>query len=376
MLVGLLLASIVLRSSVHNADSSAPNVELAFILLALSLSVLSNGLLNVVYTRQSPFSIGLPEPFQLLIGPAFYFYLRRLNLASPPFRVKLYHLAPFLAVTVFCLIALLSLARPGAAYDGMSYTASWTAVFTYLHLWLYYFRCRNELEKYRNELKQSRSAIGRQSESWVKQVLFALLLGYTCMGLVYLLSHLLSHISYSVPVNKWLAIALASVTYLIIYKTLRWPTVFYGHSGGEVMGGPAVSLPAEIPVPKYHRSGLSHDLVAETYALVQQHMLSKKPFFEPELSLNALAEQLSLSPHHLSQVINHGESANFYDFVNAYRVEEVKARLSDPSTRSRSIISIAYDAGFNSKATFNRIFKSSTGLTPSQYRQLHSARPQ
>lgn len=367
VLVGLLLTAVILRSNAHNTDNTVPHIELAFILLALSLSVLSNALLHVVQAGAYPFSNRLPEPFQLLIGPAFYFYLCRLNCTSPPVRVKLYHLGPFFSVVIYCLLVLLAPAKLTSAYDSIFDTANWTA---YLHLWVYYFLCRNELAKYRDRLKQSRSTIEKLSESWVNQTLFALLLGYTGMSVVYLLSH----VSYSVPINKWLAVTFALVTYLIVYKTLRQPVVFYGNNYGETVGPSSVLLPTEKAGSKYQRSGLSHDVVAETYALVQQHMLSKKPFFEPELSLDSLAEQLSLSSHHLSQVINHGDSANFYDFINAYRIEEVKAQLSDPSTRSRSIISVAYDAGFNSKATFNRIFKSSTGLTPSQYRKLHSAK--
>lgn len=370
VIVGLLLAVVVFRSNAHNPDSSVPYIELAFILLALSLSVLSNGLLNLVHAGEYRLAGGLPEPFQLLIGPAFYLYLRRLNRTSPPVMVKFYHLVPFFLVAIFCLIVLLSLARPASAYDGISDIENWAAVVTYLHLWVYYFLCRNELEKYREGLKQSHSAIGRLSENWVKQALFALLLGYTGMSVVYLLSH----VSYSVSVNKWLAIVLALVTYLIIYKTLRQPAMFSGFRDDAKIDPPLASQPSGRAGPKYQKSGLSHDLVAETYALVREHMRNQKPFFEPELSLDSLADQLSLSSHHLSQVINHGESGNFYDFINAYRVEEVKAQLSDPSTRSRSIISVAFDAGFNSKATFNRIFKTSTGLTPSQYRKLHSAK--
>jgi AraC-like DNA-binding protein len=75
----------------------------------------------------------------------------------------------------------------------------------------------------------------------------------------------------------------------------------------------------------------------------------------------------------LSQAINERTGQNFYDFVNFYRVETVKERLKDPEKRDMNVLHIAFDAGFNTKATFNAVFKKSTGLTPSQYRKNFEA---
>ena len=76
-----------------------------------------------------------------------------------------------------------------------------------------------------------------------------------------------------------------------------------------------------------------------------------------------------MSAHNLSQVINAKLGKNFYDFVNEYRVEEVKRRLRDPKYTNLKILAIGMDAGFNTKSTFNAFFKKHTGLTPSQYRE-------
>ena len=76
-----------------------------------------------------------------------------------------------------------------------------------------------------------------------------------------------------------------------------------------------------------------------------------------------------MSIHLLSQVINEQLGVNFFNFVNQYRVEEFKERLADPSNRNFSLLGIAFDSGFNSKSTFNRIFRNTTGLTPSRYRE-------
>jgi len=93
----------------------------------------------------------------------------------------------------------------------------------------------------------------------------------------------------------------------------------------------------------------------------------EKPYLNPELSLPGLASSIDISRNQLSNVINQIHQKNFYEFVNQYRIDEVKKLMIDPSNKHLKLMSLAYDAGFNSKATFNRIFKQMTNLTPSQY---------
>jgi AraC-like DNA-binding protein len=99
------------------------------------------------------------------------------------------------------------------------------------------------------------------------------------------------------------------------------------------------------------------------------HMEEKKPFLDPELTLTELARQSGLTRGQLSSLINQGTDANFYDFVNKYRVEEVKRLMVDPSFNNYNMLGLALEAGFKSKSTFNLIFKRFTGLTPSEYRK-------
>jgi len=74
-----------------------------------------------------------------------------------------------------------------------------------------------------------------------------------------------------------------------------------------------------------------------------------------------------MSVNHLSQVINQQSGKNFFKFINEYRVEEAKRLLTDQSTQKYTILAIAYDCGFNSKSSFNTIFKQYTGKTPSDF---------
>lgn len=97
------------------------------------------------------------------------------------------------------------------------------------------------------------------------------------------------------------------------------------------------------------------------------YMEKNKPYLQPELNLNDLAKQLSTNSSVLSKVINDGTGRNFNDFINYYRVQELIQRLSSGEHKTQTLLSIAYDSGFNSKATFNRSFKKVTGKTPREY---------
>ena len=108
---------------------------------------------------------------------------------------------------------------------------------------------------------------------------------------------------------------------------------------------------------------------AETLARKLQHyMETEKPYINPELCLNNLSAALDVYPHYITQVLNTVFNQNFYDYVNTYRVEEAKKQLKDPKNSNFTILSIAFDCGFNSKTAFNRAFKQKTSQTPSEFR--------
>ncbi|HPY15815.1 MAG TPA: two-component regulator propeller domain-containing protein [bacterium] len=127
--------------------------------------------------------------------------------------------------------------------------------------------------------------------------------------------------------------------------------------------------------PKYQKSRLDEN-IAESYASeLKSLMEEKKPHINPDLTLPELAKKLNLSPNILSQVINGYCCQNFYNFVNTYRVEEVISMMKDPSMKEKSILDMAYEAGFKSKTTFNTIFKKHTGVTPSEFRKNLAEKP-
>lgn len=120
---------------------------------------------------------------------------------------------------------------------------------------------------------------------------------------------------------------------------------------------------------KYSKSGLK-DVQAEKYLKkLLDYMETGKPFLNGDLTIHDLSAKTGISRHHITQVINEKYKRNFFTFINEYRVKEVTERFSNPKFNNYTILAIAFDAGFNSKTTFNSFFKNQTGLTPSQYRE-------
>ena len=119
---------------------------------------------------------------------------------------------------------------------------------------------------------------------------------------------------------------------------------------------------------RYEKSGLKENMAEKYKKLLLNYMLNEKPYLDGDLTIHDVSESLNIPRHHLTQVINENMKMNFYYFINEYRVEEAKNRLTDPKFMKFTILSIAYDSGFNSKSSFNGIFKKFTGCTPSDYR--------
>jgi len=123
---------------------------------------------------------------------------------------------------------------------------------------------------------------------------------------------------------------------------------------------------------KYIRSGLKEDQAIEYLNKLINYVEKKKPYLDRDLTIHQLSLMTAIPRHHITQILNEYHKKNFFLFVNEYRVKEVIARFSDPKFNFYTILAIAFDAGFNSKTTFNSIFKSLTGLTPSEYREKTS----
>ncbi|MEZ4970438.1 MAG: helix-turn-helix domain-containing protein [Flavobacteriaceae bacterium] len=118
---------------------------------------------------------------------------------------------------------------------------------------------------------------------------------------------------------------------------------------------------------KYEKSALSSEAANDIHSELTSVMRTDKPYKDAELTLNNLAQLINVHPNYLSQVINSKEEKNFYDFINDHRIEEFKRIVDLSENKKYTLLSIAFECGFNSKTAFNRSFKKATGLSPSDY---------
>lgn len=131
----------------------------------------------------------------------------------------------------------------------------------------------------------------------------------------------------------------------------------------------AALLRGQVAGKKYVRSTLRDDRAELLLRRLLELFQSEKPYLDPELSLDALSRRLSIPPKHLSQIVNQQLGRNFNDWINGWRVEEAKRRLVDQRSEHLSIVAIGEASGFRSKSTFNAAFRRETSMTPSEYRR-------
>jgi AraC-like DNA-binding protein len=140
-------------------------------------------------------------------------------------------------------------------------------------------------------------------------------------------------------------------------------------ASGQAPAVEAASTVAEMPVAAPRRAAEPAVLAPELLPLrdkLLDLMQKAQPWLEPELTLTELALRLRTNSALLSKVINAGCGQNFNDFVNTYRVQEAQRKLADPRFAHYSLVGVALESGFNSKSTFNRVFKKLLGQAPSE----------
>tara|TARA_R110000868_G_scaffold259361_1_gene517105 strand:- start:4027 stop:5151 length:1125 start_codon:yes stop_codon:yes gene_type:complete len=163
-----------------------------------------------------------------------------------------------------------------------------------------------------------------------------------------------------------------SVSYSITFLLIDVQLLFVGIYGLKQTTFFLNKLPivdVDEPKLKYEKSSLKDEdseiIIQKLYTAMKDDRL----YLNPELTITNLADQIGHSKVLISQTLNQKLGVNFFDFVNKYRVEEVKLLLDNSENDHLSILGIAMEAGFSSKSTFNKCFKKFTGYTPSNYKK-------
>jgi AraC-like DNA-binding protein len=125
-------------------------------------------------------------------------------------------------------------------------------------------------------------------------------------------------------------------------------------------------------VPKYEKTFAGEEAIRDIYNKLVIQMKKEKLYKDPELNLNYVAKLLGVHPNILSQTINFVENRNFYDYINRQRIEEFKRIAILPENGKFTILSLAFESGFNSKTSFNRNFKKYMNCSPREFLKSQS----
>ena len=125
-------------------------------------------------------------------------------------------------------------------------------------------------------------------------------------------------------------------------------------------------------IPKYEKTFAGKEAIQDIYNKLVIQMEKEKLYTDPELNLNYVAKLLDVHPNTLSQTINFVENRNFYDYINRQRIEEFKRIAVLPENGKFTILSLAFESGFNSKTSFNRNFKKYMNCSPREFLKSQS----
>lgn len=331
----------------------------AFIILLAGLEMV-----NRINGYPWPWLMHASTPFIFLLGPLMWLYTR--SLTTQHFRMRLswlFHGLPF--VLMLALFTAKIYTRPAEAKilaeQSGSFRRDWTYPFvmvmiafsnigyTAWSLWL--------IKRFRGRIKSWFSNIAGRDLSWLRFLLWSALVCYLAVSGLYLLNTVF-------PVMPYHTMQLTGYTVISLFILVLG---FYGFRQGNIFASVPGAVDLEhIPRPDEPEGDISSEEEAFVRKLLN-FMQEKKPHHDPDLTLDGLSQLLEVQPDYLSHILNRKIGMHFFDFVNHYRIEDFKALCRENRSSKYTLLGMAMDCGFNSKATFNRVFKNATGLTPGEY---------
>lgn len=343
-------------------NKSLPDRILSVWMLVISIHLFSTFLYMAGYWEIYPHLIGVTVPFPLFYGPLLYLYvscslkdMKHVELLDYlhflPIVASYLYMMPFYFVytTEEKTMVDQGLVDDFGTFSNILLIGFVVSAITYA---IVSYRLLNQHKKL---IEHNFSNTEQINLNWLKSFIWGIVLIFITLALV-LISRDLMNFSY--PFNPE----------FIIYSILVFAILILGYFGirhENIFSDHVVIAVEESTKPSYQSSNLKNETATIKHNELIQLMTIEKPYLEPNLTLNDLADSLKITPHHLSQIINQFEAQNFNDFVNKYRVEEFIDRATKDS--HFSFLALALDSGFNSKSTFNAVFRKHKGVTPSLY---------
>lgn len=320
----------------------------------------------------------MPTQHTLLMGPVVYFYVR--TRLEPKFiftRKSFLHLLPGILYVSWSIIVAVTdrvVLKTYFLMDGENDPdfQTWYQAAGLISFMVYLFMSLRFYNQYRQFIVQELSFADAISFQWVRNFLLACLAYFLMTIGMEILNIFYDGLNYT---GSWWYFLLFALTFYYIAINAYSNSV----ETRKVFELDFLRYQPQLMAPQAPVEDATHEVVESTMkasdelkewrskvaALVADQYL----YQDPELSLSQLARELNTNPSFLSRIINQGFGMNFNDYINQQRVAEVVGRLEKGDQSRFTIMSMAYDAGFNSKATFNRAFRKFTGKNPSDYVQ-------
>ncbi|WP_165764640.1 helix-turn-helix domain-containing protein [Flavobacterium cyanobacteriorum] len=255
-------------------------------------------------------------------------------------------------------------------YETKAFTVYNDALVTYFQIPLVSFYCflaYRALDRHNKKLLLYSSNTQKTNLSWLSKIIFLV----TAMSAVFIID-IITHIDNDDFMYIYSAIYYAGII-IITYYTIRQQEIYPDNREERKIIFELIEENA--PEPKKTETIPGEEIMEITKEL-QHVMMSRRPYLDEDINLLKLSELVNVKPHQLSMVINTGLGKNFNQFINEYRVEEAKKLLTCQGFGHFNIHGIAFEAGFNSKTTFNTTFKKLTGYTPTEYRRQVLGNPE
>ncbi|MGH1362718.1 MAG: helix-turn-helix domain-containing protein [Calditrichia bacterium] len=359
---GILLSAVLF---VHKRGNRTANIILGILIFVFSFRIVEVIAIWSKYIIEFPQLFSVTAPFKYLYGPLLFFYALALT-EKLNFKTRdVFHFIPFVAHTwiflplfmapyafkVDLLTNVILVADPNGPIEINRFFLF--AMFQIPHLLCYTWLTWRTLTHHRQQLNGSLQTLEKIKLDWLEK----LLIGYgglSALWLAYTIA-IIFGANYLMELDYLVTGTICLMIYAIGYSTFKQPEII---SDGLILK----------QLPKYERSTLTSGQASDYTAQLISLMETKQPYRNSDLKLTDLAKLLDISPHHLSQILNERLHQKFNDFVNGYRVNEAKQRLVDPDEHQTTVLEIAFDVGFNNKASFNTAFKKHTRQTPTQFR--------
>jgi len=309
---------------------------------------------------------GFPRHFSLAFAPTVYFYLKAQ--INREFRFKINDLRHYIPYFVYFLIKIFFFVQGPEAVQQFenSAIAQWLGWLERISIWasyIYYFYHSLKIyREYRQWTLTQFSDTDTVSFEWLRNFIYLIIAGEIFRWIWHILS-----ISFQLDFNQdwwWHLFTVAIICYIGIRGYAQHQPKKLVFTEQE-----STKTPAAL-VSSYEADNINPLTIAdysEWKPKIERLFTEQKIYLEPELSLADLANKLKTNTSVLSAAINQNFGKNFNDFVNEYRVEEVKRQLKAPENAHLSLLGVAFDCGFNSKSTFNRAFKKLTGQSPKDF---------